>query len=238
MSFEKFSLDMKDKLEKINININEEQTRKFYDYMSLILEWNEKINLTAITKQDDVVLKHFVDSLTIQKYLNNSLRIVDVGTGAGFPGIPLNIINSNLNYTLIDSLNKRINFLNEVINKLELKNIIAVHSRAEDFAKENKESFDIATSRAVASLNILVEYLLPLVKVGGICICMKGSNVQSEINDAKNAIKILGGEIEKIEEVTLPDSDNIRNIVIIKKVKETPKKYPRKAGTAVKEPII
>ena len=232
-----FSKEIKEKANKIDLQINDIQIEQFYNYMNLLLEWNQKINLTAITDENDIILKHFIDSITINKYLSDYKNIVDVGTGAGFPGIPLNIINNKLEYTLVDSLNKRISFLNDVINNLELNNITAVHSRVEDFAKNNRECFDIATSRAVASLNVLVEYLLPLIKVNGICICMKGPNIQEEIDNAKNAIELLGGKIETVEEITLPDSDITRNIVIIKKIKETPKKYPRKAGTAVKEPI-
>lgn len=238
MEIQEFSQKLQEKAKLINIELEENQIEKFYNYMNLLLEWNEKINLTAITEPNEVILKHFIDSITILKYIENNMKVVDVGTGAGFPGIPLNIVNNNENYTLVDSLNKRINFLNEVIEKVELKNINAVHSRIEDFAKNNKETFDIATSRAVASLNILLEYLLPLVKVGGICICMKGSNAKEEIESASKALEILGGKIEKVEEITLPKSDIIRNIIIVRKIKSTPNKYPRKAGMATKEPII
>lgn len=238
MNIEEFSSSLRDKLNKIDIKIEDNQIEKFYNYINLLLEWNEKINLTAITEPNEVILKHFVDSITIFKYLENDMQVVDVGTGAGFPGIPLNIIDNNNNYTLVDSLNKRINFLNEVINNLNLQNIKTIHSRVEDFSKDNREKFDIATSRAVASLNILLEYLLPLVKVGGICICMKGSNIKEEIENSKKALEILGGKIEKIEEITLPDSDITRNIIIVRKVKNTPNKYPRKAGMPAKEPII
>lgn len=238
MKIEEFSKELKEKSKLINIELDDNKIEKFYNYMNLLLEWNEKINLTAITEPNEVILKHFVDSATILKYIENDMKVVDVGTGAGFPGIPLNIINNKAKYTLVDSLNKRINFLNDVIDKIELKNIKAEHSRIEDFAKNNKESYDIATSRAVASLNILLEYLLPLVKVGGICICMKGSNIKEEIENSTKALEILGGKIEKIEEITLPDSDIVRNIIIIRKVKNTPNKYPRKAGIPSKEPII
>ena len=237
MELQEFSIEIQNKLNKININIDEKKIKQFYDYMNLLLEWNEKINLTAITDEKDIILKHFIDSLTIEKYLGEGKNIVDIGTGAGFPGIPLNIINNKLQYVLVDSLNKRINFLNLIINKINLNNIYTVHSRAEDYAKNEREKYDIATSRAVASLNVLLEYLLPLVKVGGICICMKGSNINEELINANKALEILGGKIEKIEEITLPDSDNIRNIIIVRKIKETPKKYPRKAGMASKEPI-
>lgn len=238
MKIEEFSSNLKEKLDKIDIEINNEQSQKFYNYMNLLLEWNEKINLTAITEPNEVILKHFVDSATIIKYIEDNMKIVDVGTGAGFPGIPLNIINSKANYVLVDSLNKRINFLNEIINNLKLESINTVHSRIEDFGKDNKESFDIATSRAVASLNILLEYLLPLLKVGGICICMKGSNAKEEIENSNKALEILGGKIEKVEEIILPDSDIVRNIIIVRKIKSTPNKYPRKAGIPTKEPII
>lgn len=238
MEIQEFSQKLQEKSKLINIELEENQIEKFYNYMNLLLEWNEKINLTAITEPNEVILKHFIDSATIIKYIENNMSIVDVGTGAGFPGIPLNIIKSNAKYTLVDSLNKRINFLNEVIEKVELQNINTVHSRIEDFAKNNKEKFDIATSRAVASLNVLLEYLLPLVKVGGICICMKGSNAKEEIENASKALEILGGKIEKIEEIILPNSDIVRNIIIVRKIKSTPNKYPRKAGTPSKEPIM
>ena len=237
MEFEVFSKELNNKVNKIGINLDNKQIEQFYQYMNLLLEWNEKMNLTAITEPNEVILKHFVDSLTISNLIEKGQKVIDVGTGAGFPGIPLSIKN-NQNITLLDSLNKRIIFLEEVINNLELKNIEAVHSRVEEFAKNKKERemYDIATSRAVAPLNVLLEYLLPLVKVGGKCICMKGSNTE-EIENAKNALKILGGEIEKIDKIILPESDIERNIITGIKVKQTPLKYPRKPGTPSKEPI-
>lgn len=237
MEFEVFSKELKNKANQINIILEEKQIENFYKYMKLLLEWNEKMNLTAITEPNEVILKHFIDSLTIANLIQTGQKIIDVGTGAGFPGIPLSIVKEE-DITLLDSLNKRITFLEEIINKLELKKIKTVHSRVEEFAKNKKERqmYDIATSRAVAPLNVLLEYLLPLVKIGGICICMKGSNIE-EINEAQNALKILGGEIEKIEKIILPESDITRNIIIVKKVKETPLKYPRKPGTPSKEPI-
>lgn len=224
---------------KLTIKLSVEQLEKFYSYMSLLLEWNEKMNLTAITEPNEIILKHFVDSLTILNEINNNSKVVDVGTGAGFPGIPLSIANESLKITLVDSLNKRLIFLQEVIDKLELKNVEIIHSRAEDFGQNKKyrENFDIATSRAVANLSTLSEYLIPLVKINGKCICMKASDVEEEINQAKNAINVLGGTIEKIEEFKLPESDIGRTIIIINKQKQTPNKYPRKAGTPSKEPI-
>ena len=238
MEFEDFSEKLKSKAKQIDIELQEEQLQKFYSYMNLLLEWNEKINLTAITEPNDIILKHFIDCLTIGKYAQQRQSIIDVGTGAGFPGIPLSILQNELDITLLDSLNKRILFLQEVIKSINLKNINAVHARVEEFAKNKKyrETFDIATSRAVAPLNVLLEYLLPLVKVDGICICMKGSNMD-EIEGAKNALKLLGAEIEKIDNLVLPESEITRNIVIVRKVKETSLKYPRKAGTPSKEPL-
>lgn len=220
--------------------IDDNKIQKFYDYMNLLVEWNKKINLTAITKEKDIILKHFVDSLTVLKYIKENKSIVDVGTGAGFPGIPLAIMNDSLKITLVDSLNKRINFLNEVCNKINLENINAIHARAEEFGQDNnyRESYDVAISRAVANLTVLAEYLLPLVKVGGKIICMKGSDIEEELKQAKSAIDILGGKFERCDDFCLPKSDISRNIIIINKIKETPKKYPRKAGTPVKTPLF
>ena len=225
--------------EKIDIKFTEEQLNQFHEYMNLLLEWNEKINLTAITDPNEVILKHFIDSLTINKYIKENSTLADVGTGAGFPGIPLKILRPDLKITLVDSLNKRINFLNEVINKLNLVNIETVHSRIEDFGKDKKyrEIFDFVTARAVANLAVLSEYLLPIAKVGGQCVCMKGSSVEEELSNGKNAIKVLGGKIKNIDEFVLPDSDMSRNVIIIDKIKNTPNKYPRKAGIPVKEPL-
>lgn len=236
---EEFSEKIKEYMNKINIEISDKQIEKFFDYMNLLLEWNEKINLTAITEPEDIILKHFVDCATILKYIKDEDKIIDIGTGAGFPGIPLKILNEKLDITLMDSLNKRINFLNEIINKLDLKNIVAIHARAEELArnKEYREKFDIATSRAVANLSTLSEYMLPFVKKNGMVISMKGSNIEEEVKNAKKAIKILGGEIEKIDNFNLANTNNIRNIITIKKVVKTPREFPRKAGKPSKEPI-
>ena len=220
--------------------IDDNKIQKFYDYMNLLVEWNKKINLTAITEEKDIILKHFVDSLTVLKYIKDNKNIVDVGTGAGFPGISLAIMNDSLKITLVDSLNKRINFLNEVCSKIKLKNTKAIHSRAEELGRDNnyRESYDIAISRAVSNLTVLAEYLLPLVKVGGKIICMKGPDIEEELKQAKSAIDILGGKFERCDNFCLPKSDISRNIIIINKIKETPKKYPRKAGTPVKTPLF
>ena len=224
-------------------DLSEEKYNKFQKYMNLLIERNKNINLTAITDKDEIVLKHFVDSLTINKYIVDNSKIIDVGTGAGFPGIPLKIYNESLDITLLDSLNKRINFLNDVIEMLNLNKIRAVHSRAEDAAKnpDYRERFDIATSRAVANLSTLVEYLLPFVRVNGICICMKGPNVDEELSRAKKAIEVLGGRIEQVNNLKLAaddaENDLERNIIIIRKVRKCSNKYPRKAGMPSKEPI-
>ena len=240
MENKEFLEELIEKSKKIGIEINEEEANKFYNYMNLLLEWNEKINLTAITAPKEVILKHFVDSITINKYIEDKNTIIDIGTGAGFPGIPLKIINKDKKFILVDSLNKRINFLNEVSRELNLENIELIHARAEELAVNSnyREKCDIVTSRAVARLATLIEYMLPFVKVGGKCICMKGANIEEELNEAKKAIEVLGGEIEVVEKFYLPDTDMERNIVVIKKVKNTPNKYPRKAGMPSKQPII
>lgn len=232
-------MDFVQRLKDFNIKINDEQIKRFMNYMNLLLEWNEKINLTAITQPEEVKLKHFVDSLTVLKYINDDDKVIDIGTGAGFPGIPLKIMNENTKITLLDSLNKRINFLNIVIETLNLRNIQAIHGRAEEIARNKlyREKYDVAVSRAVANLSTLTEYMLPFVKVGGKCICMKGANVNEELERAQNAIKELGGEIERVDNFYLSDNDNERNVIVIKKVKETNPKYPRKAGTPSKEPL-
>lgn len=225
---------------EIDIEFNEEQIEKFYKYMQLLLEWNEKINLTAITDPKEIILKHFIDSLTILKYIKKGAKVIDVGTGAGFPGIPLKILRDDINLTLLDSLNKRINFLKLVIDELKLKNVDTIHGRAEEIGKNKRyrESFDISFSRAVANLSTLSEYLIPLVKIGGISISMKGSEIKEEIEKSKKAITLLGGNINKIDFFELPQSDIKRNLIIIEKERSTPAKFPRKPGLPSKEPIL
>ena len=239
MELNEFCKEIEEKSSKIDINLDNEICNKLYNYMNLLLEWNEKINLTAITDEKEIILKHFIDSFTINKFINSGDKMLDIGTGAGFPGLPIKIIRPEVDVFLMDSLNKRINFLNEVIESLQLKNIEAFHSRAEEMAKNNKfrGKFDVVTSRAVAKLNILLEYMLPYTKVNGKCLCMKGPNIEEEIKEAEKALKILGGEIEKIEKIILPDSNIERNIIIIRKKSATPLKYPRKAGMPTKEPL-
>lgn len=223
----------------LNIYITEGQLEQFYLYMKILQKWNENINLTAILEDGDILQKHFIDSLTILPYINNEDNVIDVGTGAGFPGIPIKIVKEDIKVTLLDSLNKRVKFLQEVIDNLALSNIDTIHNRAEDAGRnlDLREKFDIAVSRAVAPLNVLVEYLMPLVKKGGQCICMKGNNIEEELANSKKAIHILGGKLEKIDELYLPQSDIKRNIVIIRKIEDTSSKYPRKAGVPSKNPI-
>lgn len=237
MEFNEFSNEIKVKMNNINIKINETQIEQFYNYMNLLIEWNEKINLTAITDPKEIIVKHFVDCATIVNEVNG--RVLDIGTGAGFPGIPLKILNPTLDITLVDSLNKRVNFLNKVIEELKLDKIEAIHSRAEELGKNIKyrEKFDVVASRAVAQINILAEYTLPFCKKGGKCIFMKGANVEQELKNGEKSIKILGGKIEKINELFLENNDNNRKIIIIDKLNSTPIKYPRKPGTPTKEPI-
>lgn len=227
--------------EDVGLELTTEQYDQFITYMRLLQEWNEKINLTAILEDEEIIKKHFIDSIKAFKRdeFKKNVNMIDVGTGAGFPGIPITIMNPNINVTLLDSLNKRIKFLDIVISKLGLKNIKTIHSRAEDGARNKKlrEKFDIATSRAVANMSVLSEYCLPYVKVGGKFIALKGPAVDQEIEESDVAIKTLGGELEQICEVKIEDTDLRHNLVVVKKIKECAKTYPRKAGTISKNPI-
>ena len=226
---------------KLNIEISEKANEMLENYGKMLLKYNEFMNLTAITEPEEVKEKHFLDSATLilSEKLEEGMSLIDIGAGAGFPSMPVKIVREDLDVTMLDSLNKRINFLNDVIGELGLKNIKAVHSRAEDAGKNKalREKFDIATARAVADLAVLAEYALPFVKIGGYFVAMKGNAPEIEINRAKKAIKEMGGEIESVKEVMLPSGIN-HCLVIIKKVSNTPSKYPRKAGTPSKNPVI
>ena len=228
-------------LQEIGVTLSEQQIEQFLKYYELLVEWNEFMNLTAITEYDEVMKKHFVDSLSLIKTFDTDreVSVIDVGTGAGFPGLALKIAYPKLKVTLLDSLNKRINFLNEVISQLCLTGVETIHGRAEDFAKPSKlrEKYDLCVSRAVANMSTLSEYCLPFVKVGGEFISYKSEKIDEEMSTAKNAISLLGGKLQRNEEFYLPESDIYRNFVVIKKVKETPKKFPRKAGLPSKEPL-
>ncbi len=214
-------------LEKLNININKDMLNKFELYYNKLIEVNSYMNLTAITEHDQVYLKHFYDSLTITKAIKgDNYNILDVGAGAGFPSVPLAIVKPNINVTIIDSLNKRINFLNDLTKYIGIDNVLAIHARAEEYIKNKRESYDYVTARAVARLNVLAELCMPYVKVGGYFIALKG-NDKEEIDEASNAIKVLGGKIEEIINFNLPDDQGERNIVVIKKIKPSLTKYPR-----------
>ena len=236
---------IKDYVEQITegqVLLTDVQLAQFEQYYDRLIEKNKVMNLTAITEREDVILKHFIDSLALARYVKlweKDYKIIDVGTGAGFPGIPLKIAFPNLQVTLFDSLNKRIKFLQEMIDTLKLKEITAVHGRAEEGARDKnmREKYDFAVSRAVANMAVLSEYCIPFVKVGGYFIPYKTGTVEEEIIQGKKAIQILGGKIEKIEKLMLPNSDISRSFVFIKKEKQTPKAYPRKAGTASKQPL-
>lgn len=238
MNLQDFQKIFNEECKKNKIEFNEHKCELLYQYMNLILEWNEKINVTAIKNEREFIVKHFIDSLIVSHFIGNEKKLLDIGTGAGFPGIPLKIYNPDMNVSLIDAVNKKVTVLNDVIDKLELTDIEALHVRAEDLAKNMKyrENFDIVTTRAVSNLATIAEYMLPFVRIGGKAICMKGPNLEEELNNAKNAIKILGGEIEKVEKFNI-NNELERNLVIIKKVKKTDKKYPRGQGKPAKEPI-
>lgn len=234
---------LKKDLNEFGIELTAEMEEQFLLYYNMLIEWNSFMNLTAITDFDEVLKKHFTDSVSLIRAISDlgekKYRMIDIGTGAGFPGIPLKIVFPNISVVLLDSLNKRVNFLKEVISKLQLTDITAVHGRAEDFAqnKEYRESFDLCVSRAVANLSTLSEYCLPFVKKNGRFISYKSEKVSEEFEISGKAISVLGGEYENQVTFELPDSDIYRNLFIIKKKSATPGKYPRKAGLPSKEPI-
>lgn len=221
---------------KYNIEVDQNVLDKLHLYMKNLLEWNKVMNLTAITDEEDIISKHFLDSIIINKYIEGN-RGIDIGSGAGFPGIPLKIVEDKYSLLLVDSVNKKVNFMNDSIGKIGLNNIEAIHARAEELGQDKKyrESFDFAMSRAVANMATLVEYLIPLVKVGGNIYCLKGPNINEELEDAKKAISVLGGKIKKI--LTYNIENNERSLVIISKEKKTEQTYPRKMGKPLKEPI-
>lgn len=230
-----------EKVKELSIVLNDKQIQQFEQYYNILVEWNKVMNLTAITEYEEVVEKHFLDSLTIVNaiHVEKIETLIDVGTGAGFPGIPLKIAFPHLKVTLLDSLNKRIKFLNEVIDLLELNDIKAIHGRAEDYAKqaEYREQYDICVSRAVANLATLSEYCLPYVKVDGLFVPYKSGEIDEELKSSEKAVSILGGKVEEVVKFQLPGTNIGRSFVKIHKIKETKKKYPRKAGMPTKEPL-
>ncbi len=228
---------LKKVFEKYNIPLNDLQLKKFDEYFAMLIETNKSLNLTAITDEKEVVIKHFLDSVLPYKLLKQNASVVDIGSGAGFPALPLKIVRPDLEVCMVDSLNKRINFLQEVTDHLKLDNTFAVHARAEEFAKDNREKFDVAVARAVARLNTLLEYLLPLIKVGGIAVIYKSTKLEEELEEAKKAINILGGKFEKIEKFAIEEGELERNILVIKKIANTPNKYPRPQNKPKSNPI-
>lgn len=241
---QKFVDKLRSGMEDLGIVLSENQVIQFYRYYELLLEWNKVMNLTSITEMDDVITKHFVDSLTLIKaapdLLEKELSVIDVGTGAGFPGIPLKIVFPQLKITLLDSLNKRIKFLSHVISELNLDCTNPIHGRAEDFGRDNqyREQFDLCVSRAVANIAVLSEYALPFVKQGGYFIPYKSGKIDEELKEGKTAIKKLGGEIQEVVRFQLIEVDAGRALVMIEKKEKTEKRYPRKAGLPVKEPLM
>ena len=238
MNIEEFKKIFLEEANKNNIKVNDEQIENLYKYMVGIIEWNDKVNVTAIVEERLFIVKHFIDSLLINHYLQGKERIIDIGTGGGFPGIPLKILNKEMKFTLIDSVNKKLNVIRDLSEKIGLENLEVIHTRAEDLAnkKDYRECYDVATTRAVSNLSTILEYMIPFVKVGGIAVCMKGPNYKEELNEAKKAIEILGGKFEQIETFNL-EGEMERNILVIKKVKNTPNKFPRGQGKPLKEPI-
>lgn len=232
---------LKKGIEDLGLKCSDETIDKFSKYREILVEWNQKMNLTGIEEEKEVYVKHFLDSVAAVKkgYIKDGMSIIDVGTGAGFPGLPLRICLENSKVTLLDSLNKRINFLSEVCTNINIDDIELIHGRAEDFGKDEKyrEQYDIATARAVAGLPILMEFCVPFIKVGGYFVCLKGPNADTELEESRKAMEVLGLEfVEKID-VELPEIELKHNIVVFKKVNSTPAKYPRKAGKPVKTPI-
>lgn len=229
---------LKECLTEMNIEITEEKLKKFMKYNELLLDWNTKINLTAITEPKDVVKKHFCDSLSALPLIKEGAALADIGTGAGFPGIPLAIMRDDIKVLLIDSLNKRIKFLETVISELGLSNVCAIHMRAEEGGRsELRDSFDVVTARAVASLNVLCEYCLPYVKAGGMFLAYKGEKAKEELSLSENAIEKLCAEAKEIYSCTIPDSDMAHNIIPILKKCNTPKVYPRTSAKISKSPL-
>lgn len=230
---------LKDGAGQLGVRLDDLKVASLLEYKRILLEWNEKMNLTAIEEEREFIIKHFIDSLSILPYLGDVRSLIDVGTGAGFPGIPLKIAQPSLEILLLDSLEKRVGFLKTVISELKLDGIRALHLRAEDAGKEpsHREKYDAAVARAVAALPVLLEYCLPMVKRGGIFIAMKGSS-REEIEASNKALELLGGKIEEVKEFTLPCSEIKRSIIIVRKFRQTPTKYPRKAGKPSKQPLI
>lgn len=227
--------------EELGINLSAQQIEELLAYKDIVVEVNQSMNLTSITEDRDFIVKHFLDSFTIGKAIDFTkvYRVLDMGTGAGFPGVPLKVLYPNISFVLADSLNKRIQFLKDTTEKIGLSKIDCIHGRAEDLGQDPKyrESFDVVVSRAVANLAVLAEYCIPFLKVNGTFLCLKGPNYEEELKESKKALRLLGGEMQEIVEVKLPFSDIVHYILVIKKTKQTPTKFPRKPGKPTKSPI-
>lgn len=229
--------NLKPIFKKYGFDLTEEQVGRFEKYFNCLVETNKYMNLTAITEENEVVVKHFLDSVLPIEVFATDVTVIDVGSGAGFPALPLKIVRDDLDVTMLDSLNKRVNFLNETVKILGMTKVVAVHCRAEDYAKQKRECFDVATARAVASLDTLVEYLLPFVKIGGCAIIYKATKLEQELHSAKKAIETLGGRVENVLNFRIEENEIERNVLIIRKVKTTPLKYPRGKNLPKTAPI-
>ena len=232
---------LKKALQTMGIETDDALIKKFTGYMNGVLEWNEKVNLTTITDREEFVLKHFIDSVICADYPEyaEADRIIDVGTGAGFPGVPLAIVSPEKNFYLMDSLNKRLKIIDALCTENDIKNVSTIHARAEELARDkaHREQYDLCVSRAVANMAVLAEYCLPFIRMGGYLMAYKGPDAAAEVNEAEKALYLLGGRVEEIRDGNLKEFGIDHKVVIIKKIKNTPSKYPRKAGTPAKEPL-
>lgn len=239
MNFDEFKDKFIKELSILNndINLSDDVLKNFYDYMNGIISWNDKINVTAIVDPDEFIVKHFIDSITINEIVENKGKLLDIGTGAGFPGVPIKLLNDKLSVTLIDAVNKKLNVIRDVSKDMNINNLEIIHSRAEDLArdKDYREQYDYVTTRAVSNLSTILEYMIPFLKVNGIAICMKGPNYKEEIEEAKNTFKVLGIKLKEVKKYVFEGQE--RNVLIIEKLKKTDEKFPRGGGKPLKEPL-
>ena len=239
MNFDEFKDKFIKELSILNndINLSDDVLKNFYDYMNGIISWNDKINVTAIVDPDEFIVKHFIDSITINEIVENKGKLLDIGTGAGFPGIPIKLLNDKLSVTLIDAVNKKLNVIRDVSKDMNIDNLEIIHSRAEDLARDKnyREQYDYVTTRAVSNLSTILEYMIPFLKVNGIAICMKGPNYKEEIEEAKNTFKVLGIKLKEVKKYVFEGQE--RNVLIIEKLKKTDEKFPRGGGKPLKEPL-
>lgn len=239
MNFDEFKDKFIKELSILNndINLSDDVLKNFYDYMNGIISWNDKINVTAIVDPDEFIVKHFIDSITINEIVENKGKLLDIGTGAGFPGIPIKLLNDKLSVTLIDAVNKKLNVIRDVSKDMNINNLEIIHSRAEDLARDKnyREQYDYVTTRAVSNLSTILEYMIPFLKVNGIAICMKGPNYKEEIKEAKNTFKVLGIKLKEVKKYVFEGQE--RNVLIIEKLKKTDEKFPRGGGKPLKEPL-